>query len=413
MKKIYNKYYVAFLSIIMAVLVGVIFIIAINFGINYFIKKQSIDAINNKIYYSKSMFNDMDNNIIGQYKDELIKKDLKSIFTVYEIDIQEYLEKRMPTYYLQNNIESSLFNYVSSNINNMKKYNIYHRVIDDVNVYFTYIVGQVKEHNQVYKYRIILYVDPYSVQRVIQILNIFFIVAFVIAVVSASIIGIKIGKRMEDSERKLRKFFSNASHELKTPLMSIQGYAEGLYTGVINNNHEASKIILDQSERMEKLVEELLLISKFESGYLKMNYITYNICELVDSVIYANNAIVNKNNINVNIKFSNNISEVLIDEKQFFKAIESVYTNAIKFTKNTIVVTVSENKNKVYISIRDNGSGISCEDMPHIFERFYYGKQGSTGVGLSLAKDIINMHNGNIEVKNDNGAEFIVSIPKA
>lgn len=133
----------------------------------------------------------------------------------------------------------------------------------------------------------------------------------------------------------------------------------------------------------------------------------------MDCVIYTNDAIVSNNNINVNIKFANNISEVLIDEKQIFKAINSIYTNAIKFTKDTIAVIISENKENVNVLIRDNGNGISIEDMPHIFERFYYGKQGSTGVGLSLAKDIVNMHKGTIKVKNDNGAEFVISIPKA
>ena len=138
------------------------------------------------------------------------------------------------------------------------------------------------------------------------------ILIIIIIVLVSSLLGFEVGKKLEKSEEKLRRFFSNASHELKTPLMSIQGYAEGIYTGVMTDTKGASKVILEQSERMESLVEELLLLSKIESGYLKLEENEVNLLYILDSIINANKPLTT--NIEIEMDFPNEEIIIIGDE---------------------------------------------------------------------------------------------------
>lgn len=102
---------------------------------------------------------------------------------------------------------------------------------------------------------------------------------------------------------------------------------------------------------------------------------------------------------------------ILCDEKQMRKAVSNLISNAFKFCKTTVTVRCSNEKSKVLIIVSDDGDGIAKEDLPHIFERFYTGRKGNTGIGLALTKEIIKFHGGDIKAYNRGGAGFETILP--
>lgn len=403
-----KKNYIALFISLVSIIIGIIFLSSFYIGVRYIVDKESKESINKyiRLYIKSNEYT----NIYGNNsfsKDYFLYNTSESVFNVSEFEFSYDIKK--DTYI--NSLESHFIKYITKNKDNLVDFEIENKKFGKKRVYFTTI-------NQKYFYDdftkdgvVVLYVDPSSVFYIADLLTFLFIIIIVLSVLISTLFGIKLGKKLEKSDEKLRRFFSNASHELKTPLMSIQGYAEGIYTGVLTDTKLASKVIIEQSERMECLVEELLLISKIESGHLKLEKKDINLCELLDSIITCNNALTNKKNITVEIYFDDEDCFVLGDYKQLYKAFSSVYSNAIKFTNDKIKVSISSDNKNSTVTISDNGCGISDTDLNHIFERFYYGKNGSTGIGLSISKEIIELHNGNISAKNSSGAVFTIILP--
>lgn len=232
-------------------------------------------------------------------------------------------------------------------------------------------------------------------------------------VVSAAMgfIGLKTGKRIDSAHEHERTFFQNSSHELKTPLMSIQGYAEGINVG-IQNPSEASAVILRESERMAKLVDELLYISKMDSGLLKMSFQNAVIQEIIyDSIRIAQPAAVQKSCCIIpNLQKSVIMAEC--DEEQMIRAISNIVVNAVYHAESDVRILCSQAADNIIIRIHNNGEPVPEEIMSHIFDRFYTGHKGGSGIGLSIASEVIKTHKGTIKVENEcGGTTFIIIIP--
>lgn len=407
-----KKNYVALFTSLISVVIGIIFLSSFYIGIRYIVDKESKESINKyiRLYIKANEYT----NIYGNNKfseNYFLYNTSENIFNVSEFEVLYNYEKDNENTVYINSLESHFIDYVIKNKDNLINFKIENKKFDNKRVYFTTIDNKYFYDDNTRDGKTILYVDPSSVFYIADLLTFIFIIIIILSVLVSTLFGIKLGKKLEKSDEKLRRFFSNASHELKTPLMSIQGYAEGIYTGVLTDTKIASKVIIEQSERMECLVEELLLISKIESGHLKLNKKDINLCELLDSIITCNNALTNKKNIAIDICFNDENCFIYGDEKQLYKAFSAIYSNAIKFTNDKITVSIDNHNNNSTIIISDNGDGISDNDIEHIFERFYYGKNGSTGIGLSISKEIIELHNGSISAKNSNGAVFTITIP--
>ena len=237
--------------------------------------------------------------------------------------------------------------------------------------------------------------------------------------------NIELEKDIEEKSKldEMRKsFISDVSHELKTPIALIQGYSEGLIEN-INSDEESRKfyaeVILDESNKMDKLVKQLLELMKLEYGKRELNNTKFNIVELQKEVVRKTKVMLEENKAEVKFETPEEVY-VLADEFYIEQVISNYLTNAIKHVKEVnkqkdIIITneINIEKNKVRIKVFNTGENISEEHINRIWNRFYKidesrnRNDGGTGIGLSFVKAIMQAYGNNYGVINkDNGVEF-------
>lgn len=231
---------------------------------------------------------------------------------------------------------------------------------------------------------------------------------------------------IDDSKNKKaeimrREFTANVTHELKSPLTSINGYAELIASGLVKNDdiQKFGQIINQEGNRLLNIIDDILKLSKLDEENLEEGRNNINIKDVVESSIQRFKRISDKKNI----KVSNEIDDIFIrtHESLFSDLITNIYENAIKYNKVNGQITIKYKKDERFIRliIEDRGIGIKKEDLPRIFERFYVADKQrtrnlkSTGLGLSIVKHICDYLNYNIKVesKYGYGTRFIISIP--
>ena len=260
-------------------------------------------------------------------------------------------------------------------------------------------------------YAYIMYIDIGPITRYIVTLNwAFFGVLLAISSVMC-LLGFRFGRDIEKEAERQQTFFQNASHELKTPLMAIQGYAEGIQAGVMDTG-SAAEVILEESDRMTGLVEELLDISKIDMGRQPLTLSETDIRELLYDSIRAVEPAAAASGITIAPDFPEEPIMVKCDDTQMRRAVTNILTNGLRYAHSQLCLTCRPDKRNVIIRIQDDGDGIAEGDLPHIFERFYMGKSGKSGIGLALTKEIIHLHKGTIRAYNgDGGAVFEITLP--
>ena len=237
--------------------------------------------------------------------------------------------------------------------------------------------------------------------------------------------NIELEKDIEEKSKidEMRKIFiSDVSHELNTPIALIQGYSEGLLENV-NTDDESRKfyaeVILDETNKMDKLVKQLLELMKLEYGKREFNDKTFNIVEVEKEVVRKSQVMLEEKQVQVEIKIPDEIN-VFADDFYIEQVITNYITNAIKNVKEidgekriTIENIVNVEKNKVRIKVFNTGNNIKEEDMTRIWNRFYKvdesrnRQDGGTGIGLSFVKAIMNNYGNSYGVINkENGVEF-------
>jgi signal transduction histidine kinase len=221
----------------------------------------------------------------------------------------------------------------------------------------------------------------------------------------------------EEERKKLDKmreeWISNISHDIKTPLVSVKGYAEALsseeYDYSKEEVREYSKIIEEKSNYIKDLIDDLNLSTRLKNKVLHLNFKNTNIVSLVRGVVI--DILNNPQTSNVNIEFSA-IREVIekdIDEILIKRVITNILYNAIVHNNEKVDIEVKvEKKDRIHIFIIDNGKGIKEEELKYIFERYYRGtntgkKHKGSGLGMAIAKDIVEAHNGVINVESEVG----------
>lgn len=260
-------------------------------------------------------------------------------------------------------------------------------------------------------YAYIMYIDIGPITRYIVTLNwAFFAVLLAISSVMC-LLGFRFGRDIEKEAERQQTFFQNASHELKTPLMAIQGYAEGIQAGVMDTG-SAAEVILEESDRMTQLVEELLDISKIDMGRQQLALSEMDIRELLYDSIRAVESAAAASSITIAPDFSEEPIMVKCDDTQMRRAVTNILTNGLRYARSELRLTCRADRRQVTIRIQDDGDGIAEADLPHIFDRFYMGRSGKSGIGLALTREIIHLHKGTIRARNgDTGAVFEISIP--
>ena len=260
-------------------------------------------------------------------------------------------------------------------------------------------------------YAYIMYIDIGPITRYIVTLNwAFFAVLLAISSVMC-LLGFRFGRNIEKEAERQQTFFQNASHELKTPLMAIQGYAEGIQAGVMDTA-SAAEVILAESDRMTELVDELLDISKIDMGRQQLALSEMDVRELLYDSIRAVEPTAAADGITITPDFPETPIMVSCDDTRLRRAVTNILSNGVRYARSQLHLTCRTDKRNVTIRIQDDGDGIAAEDLPHIFDRFYMGKSGKSGIGLALTKEIIHLHKGTIRAYNgDGGAVFEITIP--
>ena len=260
-------------------------------------------------------------------------------------------------------------------------------------------------------YAYIMYIDIGPITRYIVTLNwAFFGVLLAISSVMC-LLGFRFGRDIEKEAERQQTFFQNASHELKTPLMAIQGYAEGIQAGVMDTA-SAAEVILKESDRMTELVDELLDISKIDMGRQQLALSEMDVRELLYDSIRAVEPTAAAGGIAIVPDFPETPVMVSCDDTRLRRAVANILSNGVRYARSELRLTCRTDKRNATIRIQDDGDGIAEEDLPHIFDRFYMGRSGKSGIGLALTKEIIHLHKGTIRAYNgDGGAVFEISIP--
>lgn len=227
-------------------------------------------------------------------------------------------------------------------------------------------------------------------------------------------------KRMD----KLRKdFVANVSHELRTPLSMLQGYSEALLDDIAEDpktRKELAEVILDESVRMKRLVNDLLDLAKLEARQIELERTTVNIVDTLETIIKKYRRLYPEKRFAVELPQQAEIY-LYIDIARMEQVLINIIDNAIRHTEADGMITLAVSvDDAVRIEIRDDGIGIPEDDVPFIFERFYKAdkartrSKSGTGLGLAISKNIIEAHQGDISVKSQagQGCTFIIELPK-
>ena len=230
----------------------------------------------------------------------------------------------------------------------------------------------------------------------------------------------------EKTEQERRDFVSNVSHELRTPLTSMRSYLEALEDGAWKDPEIAPhflQVTLEETDRMIRMINDLLNLSKMDSGNAQMQMELVNFNNLVNFVLDRFDMMVTSQDKDYQIKreFTKRDLWLEIDTDRLIQVIDNIMNNAIKYSPDggTITVRLIETHNHIILSITDEGMGIPRKDLNKIFDRFYRvdkaraRQQGGTGLGLAISREVLKAHGGSIwvESRENQGSTFYVSLP--
>jgi two-component system phosphate regulon sensor histidine kinase PhoR len=225
-------------------------------------------------------------------------------------------------------------------------------------------------------------------------------------------------------ERVRRDFVANVSHEFRTPLTAIQGFAETLLAGAMNDPQHRGRfleIIVEHSRRLARLTEDLLMLSKMDADRLELEVRRVNVVQLIESCMETSRHRAAEKEIAISVQPINGVPDVAGDRRRLAEVLQNLLDNATQYTlaRGTIAVSAAARIGEVVFTVADTGIGIPTADQPRIFERFYRvdaarsREAGGTGLGLSIAKHIVEVHGGRIWVESEvgRGSQFHFSIP--
>ncbi|BBN97618.1 sensor histidine kinase [Sporolactobacillus terrae] len=230
-----------------------------------------------------------------------------------------------------------------------------------------------------------------------------------------------LGRAINDLAARLQRyrdsrqaFFSTISHELRTPVTYLKGYAKALNDGLVDSDNERKQylsIIYQESIRLEHLIRDLFDLSKMEEGQIKLDIELLDLKELMETALQKVKLKAEEKKIRVQAELTDGVPLVSGDRKRTEQILLNLLENAIRYSERGMVVArLASDKQNVVIAISDNGIGIPKEELPYIFERFYRVEKsrareyGGTGLGLSIVKKYIELQGGTVKVESQLGA---------
>ncbi len=238
----------------------------------------------------------------------------------------------------------------------------------------------------------------------------------------------KMSSDLEQSNKLRHQMTTNIAHDLRTPLSVILGYTEALSDGKLEGKSEVYDVIHREAQHLGYLIDDLRTLSLADAGELSLNRRYVSPYKLLKRTASAYMTQTKKQDIILEVKASEDLPKIEIDPDRMTQVLGNLVNNALRYTQKggQIIlsakyypVSVKGKNNTIHLKIHDNGAGIDPKDLPHIFERFYRGdksrkqKEGETGLGLAIAKSIVEAHGGTISVKSTlgKGTTFKISLP--
>lgn len=229
-----------------------------------------------------------------------------------------------------------------------------------------------------------------------------------------------LAQTLEKQEALRKKMGADVAHELRTPLATLQSHMEAMIDGIWEPDADRLKSCYEEIIRINKMVGDLEKLAKYESESLVLNKTVFDMTELIRRII-CNFEPEFKNN-GIDIAFEGKAEEIFADRDKMSQVIINLVSNALKYTQTggMVGISVESKEDMLEIRVKDNGQGIPEEDLPFVFERLYRADKsrnrltGGAGIGLTIAKTIVEAHDGNIEVysKVNEGTEFLITLPK-
>jgi len=216
-------------------------------------------------------------------------------------------------------------------------------------------------------------------------------------------------EKLQENDRQRRNMLADVSHELRTPLTVIQGNVEGILDGMYTADEARLKSILEETQVMSRLIEDLRTLSLAESGALRLKKEATDLEELIRDTVAGFESQTEEKEISLALSLAS-IEDVNIDPQRVREVLSNLIGNALRYTpsqgkvKVDLAESTSGEERSVMISVEDSGAGIESADLPHIFERFYKSSDsGGMGLGLSIAKYLVEAHGGKIWAESDAG----------
>jgi two-component system, OmpR family, phosphate regulon sensor histidine kinase PhoR len=225
-------------------------------------------------------------------------------------------------------------------------------------------------------------------------------------------------------ERVRRDFVANVSHEFRTPLTAIQGFAETLLAGAIDDSQNRTRfleIILEHSRRLARLTEDLLVLSKMDAERLELEIRRLSVSQLIESCLETAQRRGAEKDLRISVNLPQNLPDIAGDRRRLAEVLQNLLDNAIQYTLpgGQIIVSAKSLEEEIILTVSDTGIGIPKADQPRIFERFYRvdvarsREAGGTGLGLAIAKHLVEVHGGRLWVDSEvgQGSHFHFSVP--
>lgn len=226
---------------------------------------------------------------------------------------------------------------------------------------------------------------------------------------------VDMAKSIEQYNKEQRKFYENVSHELKTPLTVIGGYAEGIKTQIFKDDQQALDTIIDETKHLKKQLEDIIYLSKMETLKDHFNPEIEFINPLISEALRRIESIAILNDVDLYYSPKEDI-ELSMDSRQILRLLMNVFTNCLKYTKDEIRLKTNINHEGYEIIIEDNGVGFTDEILQSPFNRLKLDNKEGNGIGLSIAKKICEMHGGHFSIYNNMsgsaGYKILLPLPK-